>query len=291
MPRQLAGRSILITGASSGIGAATAIACAGSGMHVLLAARREDRLARVAAACEAAAAQQRPPSAGPDSPTPHAPRVLTAPCDIDREADVAALFRRADDEFERLDAVLANAGWGVYASIESAEESLIRAMFETNVFGTLRCIRAAMSRFRVQGGGHLLITISALSEIALPRHGIYSATKAAQDAIAAALRAEAGAAGIDVSTIHPIGTRTEFFDLARERTSDPDAVAASEAGNKPHTPEKVARAIVRCLRRPRPEVWPSPLIRYVLAVCTAFPSVGAWLLRRIERRRRAGADA
>ncbi len=290
MPRQLTGRSILITGASSGIGAATAIACAASGMDLLLAARREDRLARVAAACEAAVTARRSPASQTDSSTVRPPRILTTACDIDREADVAALFRRADDEFERLDAVLANGGWGVYASIETVEESLARAMFETNVFGTLRCIRAAMSRFRAQGGGHLLITISALSEIALPRHGIYSATKAAQDAIAAALRAEAGAAGIDVSTIHPIGTRTEFFDLARERTSDPDAVAASEAGNKPHTPEKVARAIVRCLRRPRPEVWPSPLTRYVLAACTAFPRLGAWLLRRIERQRRAGAD-
>ena len=297
MSRQLAGRSILITGASSGIGAATAIACAREGMNLLLAARRAARLAEVAAACQAAGAEAGRRSgevvSAKNSRGTSGGGVVTVGCDIDREADVAALFGRADESFGRLDAVLANAGWGVYGPIETIEESLARAMFETNVFATLRCMREAMARFRRQGGGHLLVTVSVLSETALPRHGIYSATKAAQDAIAAALRAEAAAAGIHVSTIHPIGTRTEFFDAAHRATSSGQTAPgpSDEGGRKPHSPEKVARAIVRCLRRPRPEVWPSPLSRFGVAAMTAFPRLAGWVLRRAEAQRQSGRNA
>jgi short-subunit dehydrogenase len=89
---------------------------------------------------------------------------------------------------------------------------------------------------------------------------------------------------IQVSSIHPIGTRTEFFNVVRQRSS-----VAGRAYNTPtsmtHTPQRVARAIVRCLQRPSAEIWPSRSARFALAVATAFPGVSAWAMRRRHRSR------
>lgn len=309
----LVGRVILITGGGTGIGRATALACAARGMRVIVSGRRIDKLEQVAGEARMLMVQ-----AGFIAQADSESAAVGMAADVDDPASVADLFQRASDWAKTplpmatphqaagsrstpthanqaastggLDAVFANAGFGVYAPIAEVDESLVRSMFQTNFYGTLYCAQHAVARFRQRRrvdpnfAGRLLICASALSEIALPNHGIYSATKAAQDALASALRAEVAAEDIFVSSIHPIGTRTEFFDTAEKLAGRP--AGRSRGRSKPHTPEQVAGRIIKCLRRPKAEVWPSPMTRLALAVLTAWPGMAATVMARVAAKRR-----
>ncbi len=272
--RDLTGRVIVITGAGSGIGAATATACAAAGMVVVLAGRRAERLEEVADRIGADGGE-----------------ALAVPCDVTRDGDVRELFDRAMGEFGRVDAFFANAGITCEAGILDTNDQRARELFETNFFGTLRCIHAGVAAIRETAARnpepvplrHALICSSAISEIGLPLTGVYCATKAAQDSVAGALRAEVADEGIVVSSIHPIGTRTDLFLRADGSTRSLHTPASLM-----HPPERVGRAVVRCLRRPRAEVWPSGVTRWGLAVCTALPGVSAWAMRRLHRRLTGG---
>ena len=272
MGRDLTGKVIAITGASSGIGAATAVACAKAGMDIAISARREDRLQETAARVEQ-----------------FGRKALIVPGDVDREEDARRLVDRTVGEWGRLDAVFANAGYGLYGPIADTTDARARAIFETNVFGTLRTIRAAVPVMRNCGEGHILICSSAVSEIGLPMYGLYCATKAAQDSIASALRAELAHEGIHVSSVHPVGTRTEFYDTARSRSGTPEPQFNTPAPLV-QTAAKVAQAIVRCLRRPKPEIWPQPMARLGLAIVTAVPAFNAMSMRSLMRKRYPRVD-
>ncbi|HEX7009550.1 MAG TPA: SDR family NAD(P)-dependent oxidoreductase [Phycisphaeraceae bacterium] len=266
MARDLKDKVILITGASAGIGAATAVACAQAGMHVTLAARRQDRLRDVAERIEALGQ-----------------RALPVACDVARDEDMQRLFESSWQAFGRLDALFANAGYGLCAAVMDTPDDQHRAIFETNYFGTVRCLRHALPQLRATPDGlrHLLICSSSLSEIGLPMYGAYSATKAAQDALASALRGELAHEGVAVTSVHPAGTRTEFFEVA----GGPLGVS-----NTPpmmmQSPQRVAACIVRALRRPRAEVWPLPIVRLLMALSTAAPSLAAWAMRYYAARYR-----
>lgn len=269
MARELHDRAICILGASSGIGRATALACAQAGMNVAVAARRRDPLQTLAAEIERAGR-----------------RPLVVECDVARDSDVNGAVRVSLDAFGRLDAVLANAGHGLEGCAADLSDEAVRRLFEVNFFGTLRAIRAAVPLFRAQRAGHLLITSSSLSRATLPFLGAYAATKAAQTQVARSLRVELAPEGIDVSVIHPITTVTEFFDVSaaasgRSRRGVPPGVPRFLI----QSPERVARAIVRCLRRPVPEVWTSHLARLGSGLLIAFPKLqDAFLRRQLHQR-------
>lgn len=131
-------------------------------------------------------------------------------------------------------------------------------MFETNFFGTWNVIEPVLPRMLKAGRGHILICSSCLARFSVPCFGTYCATKAAQHAIGRAMNVELRGKGVFTSTVHPVGTRTEFFDVAKELS---DSAGATLDGHAPRwmtqTPETVGKAIVKCLRRPKPEVWPS----------------------------------
>lgn len=270
VPHDLHNRLIVITGASSGIGAATAVACAQAGMDVVLAARRLDRLEGVAELVRG-----------------HGRRALAVACDVCSDDDVARLFERTEAEFGGLYSVFANAGVGLAAAVLDTTDRQMRDIFEANFFGTLRCVREAVPLMRGGDGGglkgHVLICSSCVSEIGLPKHGAYCATKAAQDCIAQSLRAELGRSGVYVSSVHPITTDTEFFKKTVERSpGDRSRIKSHKVVTQ--TAQHVARGVVNCLRKPVPEVWPHMATRFGLAVCTAFPRVTAWAMREAMRR-------
>ncbi|MCX5662386.1 MAG: SDR family NAD(P)-dependent oxidoreductase [Planctomycetota bacterium] len=268
MPRNLTGQVIAITGASSGIGAATALECARAGMDVALAARRVDKLEKVAAEIRAMGR-----------------RAICVACDVTRDDDVQRFVDATVAQLGRLDAAFANAGYGINRPVMETTDAHFRAIFETNVYGTLRVIRAAVPVMRKAGRGHLLICSSAASEIAPPGYGAYAATKASQDCIGQALRAELRDENIFVTTVHPIGTTTEFLDRVADDLGRP--IAGNTPGAFTQTVETVARAIVRSMRqdRPKPEVWPQPAARFVLGLATAFPGLTARGLLRSFRAR------
>jgi len=255
-------RVIVIAGASSGIGAATAIECGKMGMKVVLAARRIDKLKAVA------------DRVGPSA--------ISIECDVTKDEDVQRLVDQTIEKCGRLDVMFANAGYGLFAPVLETTEQEMRDIFETNFWGTIRCIQKAAPV--MQRGGHIVICSSGASEISVPFYGFYAATKAAQDSIGGALRAELTDRGIFVTTVHPVGTKTSFFDVVTEVSRE-----AGHGLNTPapmvQTPEHVARRIAKCLRRPRPEVWPSNGARFGVAIMTAFPRLCSIVLLKMMRRR------
>jgi short-subunit dehydrogenase len=270
MRRDLRDRSIIITGAGSGIGAATAVACAEAGMDVVLNGRREEKLEEVAGRVRM-----------------HGRRAIVVPGDVVESDATARLLDAAERELGGVDVVYANAGHGLSRTVveQSAEE--LRRMFEVNFFAGVDLLRAgARHLLERERTGHLLMCSSCLSKFSLPRHSAYGATKAAQNAVCSSMRLELESAGIHVTRVHPITTTTEFFEVSAAhsgqtpRTGTPDHAP----GFFTQPPERVARAIVGCLRQPCPEVWTSFIVRAVAGAMTVFPRFGDWSIRRQARK-------
>lgn len=265
----LAGRPIAITGASSGIGAATAIACARAGMPVAIGARRVDKLERVASTIRGAGG-----------------RVVTVPMDVTSRGDCEALVGACVREFGSIYAVYANAGYGEEAPLHTMTDESVRALFETNYFGSLNVIRAAVARMKDNPGparGHLLWCSSCLARLALPNYSIYCATKAAQAMSATAMRHELRGLGVYVSSVHPIGTRTEFFEQVQKRAGG-QRNSFTLPGFMYQPAELVASKTVACLRRPRGEVWTGLglCVRFGMSLATMMPNVTDFALRRMK---------
>ena len=273
MPADLTNKPILIAGASSGIGAATALACAAAGMPVALAARRRDKLEQVAGDC-----------------AQHRVKTTIIECDVTDPDQCAQAVAQTEAELGPIYAAFANAGYGFEAPLLESSDADTRAMFETNLFGTLNVVRPAADRMKLHGRGHLLICSSCLGLFPTPWYSVYSATKAAQHHMGRALDVELRRHNIRCSTVHPVGTKTEFFDGMKARQGSLTIAGSADAFMQ--TPEKVARAIVRCLRSPRPEVWTSPAARCVMIASGLFPRLTGFVMgKAIERRLNAPADA
>lgn len=271
-PRPLFGKTILISGASAGIGQATALACAKAGMRVSLCARTADRAQSAAAAIRA-----RVPGAD----------IHAFACDVANQAQVESWVAAAAAHLGRVDAVYCNAGYGQLRTILGTTDAEIRAMFETNYFGTIHLIQAAMPHLRQAEDGlkHILICASAAAKIGLPSYGHYSATKAAQDSIASALRAELAHEGFQVSCVYPTGTKTEFFKRSGSMGNSNTPAWMEQ------TADQVADAILRALRSPKPEVWPHLLTRVGVALGTAFPGFAAAQMRKLFDKQKAQQSA
>jgi len=263
----LSGKAIVITGASSGIGRATAIECARAGMPVLVAARREDRLVELV--------EQIRTNGG---------AAEYAIVDVVSQEQCAAMIAKAREAFGGVYAVFANAGYGEEIAMHEMSDNQLRRMFEVNFFGSLNAIRPALSAMIERRSGHAIMCSSCVSKLTLPFYGAYAATKAAQNHVGRAMRLELEPFGVHVSTVHPVGTKTEFFDVAKERSGSAPLVE--------HSPERflqpadrVARAVVKCLYKPRAEVWTSPFVRLGMAIAMPIPHIADAALRRMVRRR------
>lgn len=265
MPRiELRAKPIAITGASSGIGLATAWACARAGMPVVLAARRVELLERHAA-------QMRGEGLS----------ALAVACDV---VDADACGRVIDAtvrEFGGIYGVFANAGYGLEVAYHNATRQQLRDLMETNFWGSLNLIDPALQVMRRQRDGHVVFCSSCLSKFAMPYYGAYCASKAAQDYFARAMRHELREEGISVSSVHPIGTRTELFDQMQSRSPNP-RLTTNTPGFFMQSPERVANAIVARLRSGRGgEVWTSVPVRAAIAGAVLVPSATDWALAKL----------
>ena len=191
----------VVTGASSGIGSQTALALARRGYRVVLGARREDKLAAVAAACRDAGGEA---------------RAIVA--DVARQEQVESLVAAAVDQFGRLDVMVSNAGRGLRARVHETTDRQMRAIFDVNYFGVFYgCVAAArvMTRSR---GGHIFNVSSVIGKRGTPFNGAYCATKAAICGLTDALRVEMKPYGVRVTCVCPAMTQTEFFDVMEARS-------------------------------------------------------------------------
>jgi NADP-dependent 3-hydroxy acid dehydrogenase YdfG len=195
----------LITGASSGIGAATARAAAGAGYRLVLAARSVDRLYELAA-----------DFGGED-------RALALECDVTEWEQQQAIVRTALDRYGRLDVAFANAGFGAARSFLGDTPEHWREMVLTNVYGVALTIRASLDALK-QSKGHLILTGSVAGRRALAG-SLYSATKWAVTAMGEAARQELNETGVRVTVIEPGMVDTPFFDDPVTDALEPDDVA------------------------------------------------------------------
>ena len=264
----------IITGASAGIGAATAVELARTGHDLVLVARRRERLAEVAARASDAAKRL--------------VRTEIVTADVSHAGTATRILDEAERAFGRFDVVYANAGYGLERPMHRMTSDELRAMFETNFFSSTELCNEAARRLIAAGrGGHLLMCSSCVAKFTLPSFGAYSASKAAQAHVARAMAYELRPYGIMVSSVHPVTTATEFFEVVREALEDGEEQQyAIHDLNKffVQRPEKVARAIARTIGTSRTEIWTSLPTRVAAGVITAFP----WLLDiavRATRRR------
>lgn len=214
-------------------------------------------------------------------------RAMVMPVDVADAGGCEAFVAAAADHFGSLYAVFANAGYGLRGPLHELTDRAVRDIFETNFWGTVNLFRPAIAhmlghRTGERDRGHLMACSSCLSKLGTPFTSPYSASKAMQDHICRGMRHELSPERIHVSSVHPIGTRTEFFDAAASRK---DSVGQSLAPPRMFTqpPERVARAVVGCLRKPRGEVWTSRTVRLTFAAATAFPGITDWALNRALR--------
>jgi short-subunit dehydrogenase len=213
----LTGRNVLITGASSGIGRATALEMARRGAHVVLAARREQLLERVAADCRALGV-----------------RATAVATDVTKPDDCARLAAAAGV----VDVLVNNAGFAVFDRVAEAKTDELRAMMETNYFGVVNCTQAVLPAMLQRRSGTIVNVSSITGIMGFARMGGYCATKFAVIGFTEALRDEVLSRGVRVALVCPGTTETEFFVKA-ERGKMPGASRLMPAVS----PERVARAI------------------------------------------------
>jgi short-subunit dehydrogenase len=183
-------------------------------------------------------------------------------------------------EFGRLDIMICNAGFGYYGPIDETPADVMRRMMDVNYMGTFHGASAALPVFRKQGSGHLIFVSSIVARRGIPHMGAYTATKAAQAGLAESLRGEFAGTPIHVSCVYPVSTPTEFIDaMARDYGH-----RISGLGPK-QTVDDVARAIVRCVERPRPEVYPHRVARGLTILNALAPGLADRFVRRYGRHR------
>jgi len=245
---------VLITGASSGIGAALAklLATRFMGIRLVIAARSVEKLETVATLCRKAGAE-----------------VLVVPTDLEKIEQVEALAQAAIAQFGRVDALVNNAGYGQMGPVELIPSVAAQRQFQINLLGPLALIRALVPMMRDSGGGRIINISSLGGRVAFPFGGLYSASKFALEGLSDALRMELAPFNIKVSIIEPGPVSTDFFVVAaqaiKETVATPENTpyrAAFEklkglekqTSKRAWTSEQVAEVITRSLteRHPRP---------------------------------------
>jgi NADP-dependent 3-hydroxy acid dehydrogenase YdfG len=189
----LSGQVVAVTGASSGIGEATALACARAGAAVALAARRADRIEALAERIAADGG-----------------RAIAVPADVGDEEQAHAFVVRAHSELGRLDVLVNNAGVMLLGPIENAPTEEWRQMIHVNVFGVLYCTHAALPLMREQGSGHIINISSVAGRVATAGAAVYNLTKFGVGAFSEALRQEAVQLGVRVTLVEPGAVATEL---------------------------------------------------------------------------------
>jgi short-subunit dehydrogenase len=223
---------VLITGASSGIGAATALAFAKRRSRLSLCARRLDRLEAIAQRCRDLGA----------------PAVTVRRADVRHQPEAAAFVEAALREFERIDVLVNNAGLGWTGRLEEMPPEKAQEMVETNLLGTTWCCQAALPAMLAAKRGVIVNVASAAAFRPAPYSSLYSATKAGLAAFGHALRGELSGTNVKVCTVYPGVTRTEFFATSGSRMVGPV-----------YSTDWVANLIVRTARWPRRDAIAFPL--------------------------------
>jgi short-subunit dehydrogenase len=245
----------VVTGASSGIGEATARELALRGASVVLASRAVDRLE---------ALQRRISASGGVA--------LAVETDVSDRGSVEAMVGRVVGELGSLDVLVNNAGLGLSGRISEVRTEDVRHVFEVNTIGPLNCIQSAL--VHMGKGGRIINVSSVVGRRAIPKVGAYCASKAALGAFSDALRVEVADRGISVTSVYPGTTRTSFRENSR-RTRD------EKRGWRPKgvTPERVAQKIADAAEKGSRDVYVTVPDRLFVAGVALLPGLADRVLR------------
>lgn len=249
MGRKIKNASIVITGASSGIGRATALRLAKSGAWLTLIARREEPLETLRAEVERTGG-----------------RALVVPADVTDADTLRDAARVTHATYGRIDAWVNNAGVFALGELEATPDDVFHRIMEVNFHGYVYGARAVLPFFRAQGDGVLVNIGSLESRITAPFSTAYASSKFAVRALSKSLRQELRGSGIAVCTVLPPSTDTPLFDHSanftgkRARPMEPVV-----------SPERIAAAIVSCIKRPRAELLIGLTPRMVVGLHTLAP--------------------
>jgi len=227
----LSDQVVAITGASSGIGEATALACARAGAAVSLAARRAERIEVLAKRIN-----------------DEGGRAIALPTDVGHRVQAAAFVERTQAELGRLDALVNNAGVMLLGPIDGAPIEEWQEMIHANVFGVLYCTHAAMPIMREQGSGHIVTVSSVAGRIARAGSGVYNLTKFGVGAFSESLRQEGAPLGIRVTLIEPGAVATELAEHNRPEIAE--QIHKTFADVTLLEPDDIANAILYALGQP-----------------------------------------
>lgn len=241
-PSTLAGKVAVVTGAGSGLGEAIAEALVCRGAHVALAGRRAERLEAVAARLRAIGASAS--GTGADDPPGD---MLALPCDVREPDAVQAMLRQTEEQWGRLDILIANAGLGYRAPIAEGDPARWKVLLDTNIYGLLLTLRFGVPRVLAHGGGHVIVLSSVAGRVIQAGNGVYSATKVAVNAIAEALRQEVTRQGVRVTSIEPGVVRTPFQEVAGY---GPELRQRLLEDQRPLAPADIAAAVIYALEQP-----------------------------------------
>jgi NADP-dependent 3-hydroxy acid dehydrogenase YdfG len=231
MSIDLSNQVVAVTGASSGIGEATALACARAGAMVALAARREDRIAALA---------ERIAGEGGSA--------LAVHTDVGREGQARAFIERTHAELGRLDVLVNNAGVMLLGPIAGASTEEWRRMIDANVYGVLYCTHAALPLMAAQGSGHIINVSSVAGRVARAGSGVYNLTKFGVGAFSEALRQEAVPMGVRVTLVEPGAVATEL--PRHNRPEIVEQMAKRFEGITPLAAEDIASAVLYAIGQP-----------------------------------------
>jgi short-subunit dehydrogenase len=249
------GKTVIVTGASSGIGAATARIFAAAGARVVLAARDEARLQAVARDL--------------------AGQPLIVPTDVANHTDIERLVGTTTAACGGIDLVINNAGVGLAAPVAALNRDDFERALAVDLFGPLALTQAALPYLRQRGRGQLIFISSVVGLRALPYLGGYAAAKAALDRLTESLRVELRGSGVAVTLVRPGTTRTGFAGNRLGSGRERRRVNARAA-----MPEQVARAILRAaIREPRVQ-YVSLADRLRIAFSLIAPKMTDWMLGR-----------
>jgi len=255
MEGMLKGKVAVVTGASSGIGEATARVLAERDAAVVLVARAEDKLRFLEREISAAGG-----------------RVLSVRTDVADADSVEVMLERTTEEFGPLDILVNNAGIGLSGRVEDLRAEDLRHVFEVNLVGPLNCVQAALPRMR--RGGRIINVSSVIGKRAIPKVGGYCATKSALNALSDALRVEVAGRGITVTSVYPGTTRTAFRENSRRTKSE-------KRGWRPRgvTPERVAEKIADAAEAGGRDIYVTLPDRLFVAGTNLLPNLADLVLR------------
>jgi NAD(P)-dependent dehydrogenase (short-subunit alcohol dehydrogenase family) len=251
----LRGKVAVVTGASSGIGEATARELAARGASVVLASRAVDRLEALRRGISASGGL-----------------AIAVETDVSDRNSVGTMVRSAVGEFGSLDVLVNNAGLGLSGRISEVRAEDLRHVFEVNTVGPLNCIQAALPH--MGEGGRIINVSSVVGKRAIPKVGAYCATKSALNALTDTLRVEVAARGISVTSVYPGTTRTAFRENSRRTKSE-------KRGWRPGgvTPERVAHKIADAAEKGPRDVYVTIPDRLFVAGVALLPGLADRVLR------------